>query len=216
MTSTPEEVLARRIKVRAGHRGSATRLIAQAEADLTADPLNHADLELSVANLSRKVEVLTPLDAEILELTPDDAIEAEIDHADQYQDNIQRILSKLNKAITAPAPRTDPIPRTDPTPIVPPAPAAGAPTISDPPVGERAIPSAHHGNKVRLPKLTLPHFNGNPVKWTGFWDSYDSAIHSNDELSEVDKFNYLRSLLEGSAFEAVRGLTLSGQLSRCH
>jgi len=62
---------------------------------------------------------------------------------------------------------------------------------------------------VKLPKLTLPHLNGNPVRWTAFVDSYESAIHSNDKLSEVDKFNYLLSLLEGSAFEAVQGLTLS-------
>lgn len=77
---------------------------------MTEDPLNSADLELAVANLNRKVAVLTPLDVEILELTPDDDIEAEIDHADQYQENIQRTLSKLNKAllaISAPAPRTD-------------------------------------------------------------------------------------------------------------
>ena len=66
-----------------------------------------------------------------------------------------------------------------------------------------------HVNKVKLPKLTLSHFNGNLVKWTASWDLYESAIHSNNELSEVDKFNYLRSLLEGSAFEAIRGLTLS-------
>ena len=38
---------------------------------------------------------------------------------------------------------------------------------------------------------------------------YESAIHSNSEFAEVDKFNYLPSLLEGSAFEAIRGLTLS-------
>ena len=63
--------------------------------------------------------------------------------------------------------------------------------------------------KVRLPKLTLPHFNGNLTKWTAFWDSYESAIYGNDALSEVDKFNYLRSLLESPAFEAIRGLTLS-------
>ena len=63
--------------------------------------------------------------------------------------------------------------------------------------------------KVKLPKLTLPHFNGNLTKWAAFWDSYESAIHSNDALSEVDKFNYLRTLLEGPASEVIRGLTLS-------
>ena len=42
--------------------------------------------------------------------------------------------------------------------------------------------------------------------WTAFWDSYESSINT---LSDVDKFNYLRSLLEKSAYEAIAGLTLS-------
>ena len=47
------------------------------------------------------------------------------------------------------------------------------------------------------------------MKWTAFWDSYRSAIHHNDELSDVDKFNYLRFLLERTAYEAIAGLTMS-------
>ena len=47
------------------------------------------------------------------------------------------------------------------------------------------------------------------MKWTAFWDSYKSAVHDNDELSDVDKFNYLRSLLERTAYEAIAGLSLS-------
>ena len=70
MTSSPKEVLARRVKVKAGHRGSATRLIAQAEAALTGDPHSTAELELAVVNLSSKIKVLSLLDTEILELTP--------------------------------------------------------------------------------------------------------------------------------------------------
>ena len=45
--------------------------------------------------------------------------------------------------------------------------------------------------------------------WTSFWDSFDSAIHQNTGLNEVDKFNYLRSLLRGSARDAVSGLMLT-------
>ena len=111
-----EEILARKIKVRVGHRGSATRLIAHAETALTTEPPNSGDLELAIANLNRKLEVLTPLDAEILKLTPDDDIEMEIDHADQYQENIRCTLSKLNKALlatTAPALSREP-PKVDP------------------------------------------------------------------------------------------------------
>lgn len=62
---------------------------------------------------------------------------------------------------------------------------------------------------MKLPKITLPHFGGNVLKWPAFWDSYESAVHSNPDLSDVDKFNYLRSLLERPAYEAIAGLTLS-------
>lgn len=47
------------------------------------------------------------------------------------------------------------------------------------------------------------------MKWTPFWDSFHSAIHLNDHLSEIDKFNYLRSLLEGTAYDAIAGLALT-------
>ena len=51
---------------------------------------------------------------------------------------------------------------------------------------------------VKLPKLAIRPFNGDITTWTTFWDSFES-----------DKFNYLRSLLEKSAAEAISGLTLT-------
>lgn len=47
------------------------------------------------------------------------------------------------------------------------------------------------------------------MKWTSFWDAYQSAVHSNSALLDVDKFNYLRSLLDHTAFDVISGLTLS-------
>ena len=61
---------------------------------------------------------------------------------------------------------------------------------------------------VRLPKLTIQPFEGNVTQWTSLWDSFDSAIHQNTGLNEVDKFNYLRSLLKGSARDSISGLML--------
>ena len=63
--------------------------------------------------------------------------------------------------------------------------------------------------RVKLPKLTLKKFNGDLTKWTPFWDSYESSIHSNPGLSNIDKFVYLNSLLEGPALESVAGLRLT-------
>ena len=63
--------------------------------------------------------------------------------------------------------------------------------------------------KVKLPKLTLKKFHGDLTRWTPFWDSYESSIHLNPGLSNIDKFVYLNSLLEGPAAESVAGLRLT-------
>ena len=68
---------------------------------------------------------------------------------------------------------------------------------------------AGHTAKVKLPKLALKRFNGDLTKWATFWDSFESSIHSHPGLLGVDKFNYLNTLLEGPAAEAISGLKLT-------
>ncbi len=63
--------------------------------------------------------------------------------------------------------------------------------------------------KAKLPKLSLKKFTGNPTDWQSFYDSYTAAVHSNDTLSKVDKFNYLKTLLEGPAASAIAGFSLT-------
>ena len=55
----------------------------------------------------------------------------------------------------------------------------------------------------------LPKFKGEITKFKSFWDSFDSAVNKNADLSSVDKFNYLHALLEGQTARAIQGLTLS-------
>ena len=63
--------------------------------------------------------------------------------------------------------------------------------------------------QVKLPKLALKPVSGDITNWTTFWDSYESAIHKNPTLSDIDKFHYLKSLLDRTAHEAIAGLTLT-------
>ena len=63
--------------------------------------------------------------------------------------------------------------------------------------------------KPRLPKIQPRKFNGDPKNWLEFWDSFKGTIHENEDLSERDKFDYLKSLLEGTARSAVAGFTLT-------
>ena len=63
--------------------------------------------------------------------------------------------------------------------------------------------------RVKLPKLELKRFGGNTLEWHQFWDVFDSLIHSSLELSDVDKFSYLRNILYGPAATVISGLSLT-------
>ena len=65
------------------------------------------------------------------------------------------------------------------------------------------------GPQIKLPMLVLKRFNGDITRWCSFWDTFETAIHKNLKLATVDKFNYLNSLLEKTASEAIAGLTIT-------
>jgi predicted ribosome quality control (RQC) complex YloA/Tae2 family protein len=61
-----------------------------------------------------------------------------------------------------------------------------------------------HYTRVKLPKLEVRKFSGKIQDWCEFWDSFESAIHKNDALSDIDEFTYLRGLVEELAKSAIR------------
>ncbi|XP_028408229.1 uncharacterized protein LOC114530813 [Dendronephthya gigantea] len=64
-------------------------------------------------------------------------------------------------------------------------------------------------SRARLPKLKVKKFSGRIHEWQEFWDSFKSAIHNNANLSDVDKFSYLRGLIEGPARATIAGFSLT-------
>ena len=108
---------------------------------------------------------------------------------DHYKSEIYAAIVKIDKALKLTVPPTPPTP----VPIVP---------------THEMTPARAPEHSVRLPKLSIKPFNGDITQWTTFWDSFKSAIHENPTLSDIDKFNYLKSL-ERSAWESVAGLTLT-------
>lgn len=63
-------------------------------------------------------------------------------------------------------------------------------------------------NKIKLPPLKLPLFNGNPHLWLEFRDIYLSLIHKNDDMDDICKFHYLKSYLEGEASVVIKSVTV--------
>lgn len=66
-------------------------------------------------------------------------------------------------------------------------------------------PSSH----VRLPDIKLPVFTGNLDQWLNFHDLFLSLVHSSHELSNIQKFYYLRSSLSGDALKLVQTIAIS-------
>ena len=60
-----------------------------------------------------------------------------------------------------------------------------------------------NNTKVKLPKLEVRKFSGKIQDWRKFWDSFESAIHKNTSLSDVDKFTHLRGLVEEPAKSSI-------------
>lgn len=62
---------------------------------------------------------------------------------------------------------------------------------------------------VRLPKLNLPTFSGKYDDWFPFFDAFNSIIHSNASLNNLQRLQYLRASLAGEASDIVSSLEIS-------
>ena len=47
------------------------------------------------------------------------------------------------------------------------------------------------------------------MKWTEFWDTFETTFNLNDNSSDIDKLKYLNSKLIGEAKQSVSGIHLS-------
>ena len=236
------EGVSRKKKVRAAHRASVTRMIAQAQEMLRGpvEELNVPKLKQKRQALQVKTELLNKLDEEIVEIVDEDGLDDEVEQADVVRERIELAIIDLDSALdeaaksqgSRPAPErrtsrsddhttdtesppdptsheTEPpsgVHRTDSREGTPSDSRGSTPTpTSGHSPAERSMRSPH----VKLPKLSLKKFGGDLTKWMTFWDTFESAVHNNPTLTSIDKFNYLNSLLESAASEAISGLTLT-------
>ena len=181
--------LSRRKCICAGHRASATKAIGRAEDLLSSAEPDVDKLSQLKFMLSEKLDILNRLEGEILDMVEEEAVADEIDNSDGFKEGVYTVMVRIERTLT-------------------PAPAASGPTlISRFPVTHPSSPRS--GGHMKLPKLSIRPFNGELTAWTPFWDSYRSAIHDNPSLTDTEKFNYLRSLLERTALDAISGLSLT-------
>ena len=144
---------------------------------------NNTELKAIAERLSRRLEEIKTMDSAILNaLGKEEEISEETDHALTFQDDIYYWILKIQEFVSN---EYHPVStfQTKPTPKV----------------------------HINLPKLHIQPFDGNPLEWLTFWDSYSNAVHNNHELNNIEKMNYLKGLITCNAVRAISGLPMTSQ-----
>ena len=72
------------------------------------------------------------------------------------------------------------------------------------------VSSSNIESSVHLPKLQLPNFDGNVLRWPEFWDIYQLSVHRQD-IPKVVKYSYLKGALRGSAASVIAGISITNE-----
>ena len=195
-----EDALKSRRRARKGHRAYLKQIVAEAKGllqDYTEE--QHPKAVQLKGTLEEQLDIVRKLDEEILKLlvevdeVTDDEIAEEVTEAGDLRGEGKALVTSISDLLQ---------PKQEVS-ISPPEPSPSTSSTS-----------GQHGNeasnfRVKLPKLEVKRFSGKVEEWQEFWDSFESAIHTNSKLSPVDKFSYLRGLLVGTARTSVAGLALT-------
>eukprot|EP00794_Sanderia_malayensis_P004439 gene4439-5032_t len=180
--------LTKKIRARNGHKLVVKNTIAKVygllpPAGRVADIEVQTKLESYKNTLERKRKDIETLDADIINaLEKDDDIEKDILDREEFEEEVSETICRIQNILKA---------RTE---------------------------SPHRINwesqsrkeaQVKLPKLNMLTFNGDPTQWISFSESFKSSIDGNQNLAKVEKMKYLQGLLSGPAAETIKGLSLS-------
>ncbi|GFT55035.1 uncharacterized protein TNCV_2325441 [Trichonephila clavipes] len=141
-------------------------------------------IEELLAKLIDKEKQLENVDKDIMILTNMDDLEKEIEKQQEYRDSIITCKVRANKRLNKRETESRNTPNT-------------------------SSRSEKQFSSLKLPQLQIPQFDGHILKFSDFFAQFEAAIHNISNLSDVEKYNYLKSYLTDEAEIAIRGLTLS-------
>ena len=163
--------------------------------DFSQDKLD--DLKALRLNYDTQVKKVLQSDDDISNLvTDDDALSQEMEETLLANDVVYKYLSKIETLIDS---LNNPKLKISSSP-------SWSPPVSPSRMNSVIIPNEP---KVKLRKLELKPFDGNILIWQTFWDQFESSVHNQPHLSDIDKFSYLRTLLTSAAAACISGLALT-------
>ena len=64
---------------------------------------------------------------------------------------------------------------------------------------------ARQNDSVKLPKIVLRKFSGDPLDWKSFKETFEATVHGSDSVNNMDTFTYLKTYLVKSALQLIEG-----------
>ncbi|XP_036341265.1 uncharacterized protein LOC118750640 [Rhagoletis pomonella] len=86
----------------------------------------------------------------------------------------------------------------------PPTGASASTPSSNPDASSATVAS----NDVPLPEVKLPTFNGNYIEWPTFKEVFESRVHNNNRLTDLQRFHYLKGALSNDAAQDIEHLSI--------
>ena len=192
-SSGTQKRLTKKRKICGGHRAYVTGILNTVKETLEShEAADEVKIKQHKLTLKERLQTLQKLDDQILELTDNDSIVNEIEEAGNIPAEVHETSLRIDQVLIDN--KSD-----KPDHNV---------SISSGVVSE-ASTSCGTKHVARLPKLVLKKFKGEACQWQTWWDCYNSAIHTNPELTDVDRFNYLKGLLEDGALSTIQSLPLT-------
>ena len=172
-------------KIRGGHKATLKKLYSEIDDCIERFSVEMKPILLALKDsLERKAQVIMKLDDEILDkIEEDEAIHEEIEECDNVQRRIREKIIQIDLFFK----KLSEIKRDS--------------------VEEKKVkPVETVTSQMKLPKLNIEKFDGNPREFMAFMDAFRVAIDENSRLSGVEKLTYLRSYLTGEAEGSIKGI----------
>ncbi|XP_077534685.1 uncharacterized protein LOC144146623 [Haemaphysalis longicornis] len=172
------------LKKRAALRSQVTRILNECQDAMQRD-LPGSEAAVLHTRLKKVTKNLETLDNKIETLVPDEDFEDECAQVLDYNDRILSCLTRLQQRIDG-----DSVPSAAPLTVI----------------NEVVSTEQTQRSKIKLPKLELIKFSGRSNEWQHFWELFEEVVDKNEDLSSIDKYNFLRASLTGDAATAIAGL----------
>ncbi|GFW72419.1 reverse transcriptase domain-containing protein [Trichonephila clavipes] len=187
-------------KIRAVTRTAVTKVMNKLEKEFDSQSIDL--LQEHFDYLNEHLKQFRELDNKIQNIIQvEDEFDAEIQSAFGYNEKISVLCSKIKIQIKT-------LTKSDPS-------VSSQATVNvqndsfNNSINGSSVNSNKNVNSVRLPKLQIHKYFGDPCLWLEFWNKFQNSIDKNETLTKVDKFSYLKSLLGGAAGNVVNGFALS-------